>query len=742
MLRNLGRLKEAEAAFAKAIELEKSVAELNRLAEAASTTSLAELVLQSGRFGEAEQLYRRAVELHEALMKLEPGRPHYRENLAVTLTGLGATLSKRAGTHHEVERAFRRAAGLFDRLAADAPDVPAYRLDLAGTLRQLGTVLFSLGRLPEAEAVLRQPPAICEALVAEAPNVPGFREELAASLTDLARAQWASGRAVPALSNACRAQEIYDKLDSPRRMFQEKKAANLGCLGLILAAGPRRAEGEQYSRRAVPIVEKLLADFPDDLNLRSALAISLQQAAWFSMSTRPEQSERDYRRSLEIFEQLVKEAPERSMDRYYLAHVARSLGSLCFRNNRLEECGQLNRQAIDAYGRLISENFRRTEMLRAGASCLDTLGMAQFGANNPHDAEQCLRRAKDLLDSLPADEAMKPETRDSRGTVLDHLGVILKATGRLDAAEPCLRQAQEIWEGLVAQVRAPDKYRSNLALSRMHLGSLLANRGDVAQARRLLTEAVELQKAFMRSNPRDIPGRAHLRGVLKPLALFLIDQQAHAEASAVVDDLLKSPANDGPETLSTAGRYWLLCALIASQDQKLPEDRREAVTRSYSERARDVLRQAADSGNITGAMDLCRFLVIAPLKEFRDAALAAQLARQLIAKSPTDADPWLLLGSALYRAGDWKGAVAAFEKGAELNHGKIDVADFFVAMAHWRLDHKEQARHYFDRCVGWLGSNQTDAVPQVIRAEAAALLGLPERGPPGSPGQTAQIKKD
>jgi hypothetical protein len=230
--------------------------------------------------------------------------------------------------------------------------------------------------------------------------------------------------------------------------------------------------------------------------------------------------------------------------------------------------------------------------------------------------------------------------------------------------------------------------------------------------------------------------------VLKSLANFLIDQRAHAEASAVVDDLVRDPANDDPGTLAFAGRSWSLCAALAWQDQKLPKDRRDAAVRSCAERARDVLRRANDAGSDTGATERCWFLVSCPLEEFRDAALATQIARQLIAKRPTDPDPSLMLGCALYRSGDFKGAVTAFKKRAEPNHGRSNSANLFLAMAHWRLDQKAQARQCFERCVGSMAGKRTDATGDLVRAEAAALLGLPERGPPSSVEQARENKKD
>ena len=89
---------------------------------------------------------------------------------------------------------------------------------------------------------------------------------------------------------------------------------------------------------------------------------------------------------------------------------------------------------------------------------------------------------------------------------------------------------------------------------------------------------------------------------------------------------------------------------------------------------------------------------------------------------------------ARYRAGDWRGAIEALAKSEELAPGKdLGAEGFFLAMAHWQLGHKDEARRWYDRAVQWMAKNapNNDELRR-FRAEAAALLGLPEPvGPAG-----------
>ena len=50
---------------------------------------------------------------------------------------------------------------------------------------------------------------------------------------------------------------------------------------------------------------------------------------------------------------------------------------------------------------------------------------------------------------------------------------------------------------------------------------------------------------------------------------------------------------------------------------------------------------------------------------------------------------------------------------------------FFLAMAHWQLDQKDQAREWYAKAVEWMNQNQPDDEEFTrFRAEAAALLGI------------------
>ncbi|MEX0679483.1 MAG: protein kinase [Pirellulales bacterium] len=86
------------------------------------------------------------------------------------------------------------------------------------------------------------------------------------------------------------------------------------------------------------------------------------------------------------------------------------------------------------------------------------------------------------------------------------------------------------------------------------------------------------------------------------------------------------------------------------------------------------------------------------------------------------------LGVAQYRAGNWKAAIEALEKSMELRDGGDAFDWFFLAMASWQLDHKDDARQWHGKAVEWMDKNQPENEElRRFRIEAAELLRVNEQ---------------
>jgi eukaryotic-like serine/threonine-protein kinase len=115
-----------------------------------------------------------------------------------------------------------------------------------------------------------------------------------------------------------------------------------------------------------------------------------------------------------------------------------------------------------------------------------------------------------------------------------------------------------------------------------------------------------------------------------------------------------------------------------------------------------------------------------PDLKLRDPAQAVELARMVVRVARKVAECWNTLGAALYRNGDWPGAIEALRKSNELNaKSTLGYNAYFLAMAHWRRGEFTAARIWFDIAGRWHHRvAPADEELRRFRAEAAALLGL------------------
>jgi tetratricopeptide (TPR) repeat protein len=118
-------------------------------------------------------------------------------------------------------------------------------------------------------------------------------------------------------------------------------------------------------------------------------------------------------------------------------------------------------------------------------------------------------------------------------------------------------------------------------------------------------------------------------------------------------------------------------------------------------------------------------LATCPDPTFRNGARAVELAKKASESRPNDGAICNTLGVALYRAREWKAAVAALEKSTRLREGGDSFDWFFLAMAHWQLGSKAEARKWYDQASAWMGKNAPqDEELRRFRAEAEELLGI------------------
>jgi serine/threonine protein kinase/Flp pilus assembly protein TadD len=169
----------------------------------------------------------------------------------------------------------------------------------------------------------------------------------------------------------------------------------------------------------------------------------------------------------------------------------------------------------------------------------------------------------------------------------------------------------------------------------------------------------------------------------------------------------------GPDSFNVWYRYALFS--LSTGDQS-----------AYRAACAAMLQQFGKSETWDGANATAWTCTLAP-KAVADYAAVLELAKKAVELAPTVRGCRNTLGVAQYRAGNWKEAIECLKKSMDLGGGGDSSDWFFLAMACWQLDEKEQARKYYDSAVQWMEKQRPDDKElRLFRAEAAGQLGVKE----------------
>jgi tetratricopeptide (TPR) repeat protein len=297
-------------------------------------------------------------------------------------------------------------------------------------------------------------------------------------------------------------------------------------------------------------------------------------------------------------------------------------------------------------------------------------------------------------------------------------GLFFLDTERGSQAEASVREAVEIYQRLLAGGHVKGTVERYAARHLVSLGLVLAAAGRAGEAEQAYRKAVDLLGRLVKEFPDSALRRADLAQTLAGLADLVKAPGRRREAEEIrrlvirhYEKLKADFPEDARYRAKLVPSYLALASLLGEEGRQA-----EAV-----EPYRKALEVVPEDPGVTN--DLAWFLATSPEPRFRDAPLAVRLAKQAVAARPQSADYRNTLGVALYRNGDDRAAVAELETSMSLLAGGTGFDWFFLAMAHWRLGERDQARTWFDRAVRWMDQHKPhDDDLRRFRAEAEAML--------------------
>ncbi len=353
------------------------------------------------------------------------------------------------------------------------------------------------------------------------------------------------------------------------------------------------------------------------------------------------------------------------------------------------------------------------------------LGNALRDANRPEEAIEHFRRALQLCEDDYAQPSDAAEHQKLTAHVHHWWGAMLEHTGHRDEAEREYRVAMARREQLQAAQPNDAWLKYELAHIKIYLAELLMKRGRLKEAEELLRAEVALHAQLLQDFPGTSEYRRHASWGLQALGRVLAAQGRWGEAEVAQrrsleerEKLVVDFPNVPAHLDALADHCYKLGLLLAATGRS--DQANKAFRKSQGQWEQLV---APSAKTRTCERNLARMLATCPTAEFRNPQRAVILAKQSMLHEGVKAEHWSLLGIAQYRAGDLSAAIESLHKSMELDNGGDAMQWLFLAMSHWKQEHPQQAREWYDKAAAWLEKvHPADEAYGRFRAEAASLL--------------------
>ncbi len=215
------------------------------------------LLSRAGTGPEAEEAYRRGIELREAAAKKDPSFD-LRYPLVESYNNLGM-LYAMTGKAAEAERLFRKGKELIVELRPERPDDPVVRSAAAASHGNLAGALVLLGRFEEAAAEYASELGTREALAREHPRVLDYQLQLASAYTNLGELDVRVGKpaeAVPRLDRSIATLEALLAVEPAHEVGRFYLSYTFGWRARALGALGRKTEALADWDRAIALDDR------------------------------------------------------------------------------------------------------------------------------------------------------------------------------------------------------------------------------------------------------------------------------------------------------------------------------------------------------------------------------------------------------------------------------------------------------------------------------------------------------
>jgi len=665
--------------------------------------------LNMGLYATAEQACNTGIEMLQALSREAPHDRVPRAELVRVHNHIAHAQDKTDPTGKKSEGSRRRAVALADQLVAENPGSRSFKLFRAESLVMLGSTLVNLTKLEEAEGILRQG--------LEAARAIDDQFYVGKSAHQLGRLCLSSGR----LEQAER--HLLDAVEALRRHGHEGTWVHRLSMGNVrielrqLFEKMGKIENAQVENsKALVIFDGLARDYPDRLTYAETAA---HTADWLAISLegrgRNDEAAVAYRKALEIQFRLLFRAPLEARRHDDLNKRFGALDALLIQTKRITERRQIGHDVLTLYDSLLVDHPDSPTLKIGRNRFLAHLASLAVSHGTPAEAEQSIQRALEGWGTLARED---PSDADDHRSLIESCGLfssVLIAAGRRHEAQRFCTRAIKKWP--------------NTALLHLSRARVFVAQEQPEKALADFSKTIELAP-----KENDTPWRYHERSSV--YAILKQDGKALADLDTAVREWpgvwdvwvwrgafhyhrkqWHQAIADYTKAETLNAPYWPAWHFRGSAYAQLQQ---------WDKAIADYTKAAEmNPSGVQPHHDLAWLLATCPNEKLREPARAVASAKKAVDLAPHAGHLWSTLGIAHYRAGEWKSAIEVLTKSMKLGNGGDSLQWFFVAMAHWKLDRKLEARTWYDQAAAWMDKHapQREELRR-FRAEATKLLGI------------------
>ena len=441
--------------------------------------------------------------------------------------------------------------GYFQQATARGGRDPVVRLEDGRAHQQMGNILRTLGRLADSERAYRRAVELLQPHPALAGGTDRDRKRALARTQTLLADLLVRRGADPDQASALYRQAAEDQqalANVPESAVEDRLELGhtLRSQANLLRLQGQFAPARPVYDQAVAVLELARSTDAKHAAIRNELALALDARGWIHRELGEiEQAERDSRRALGLLEALIADFPTVPSHRETLIRICERLGLLEQETGRLADAEAHYRQELPQVERLAQDFPERFEYHRELAKALFNLGGVLVSQHHSQDAEPILLRTVTVHTTVAARSQGDVQIKFNLARAHQSLGELQLKNGDLPAALASIRQVRSIGEGLAREFPDRPRYDDLLAMNLTTLAQVQTALGQPDSERTFRTAAA-IHDKLVAAHPDNIGYRIGQARCLRDRAAALAESRPQQADAIYRQALAKLDAQGAP----------------------------------------------------------------------------------------------------------------------------------------------------------------------------------------------------